>query len=314
MADRKRQIEEEAITWLIRLRTADAGDWESFTAWLEADPFHAAIYDEVALADDWVDALPPKQNRPITFPAPSAPRRVQRRAFLGWGIAAALVGTVSYLSVGQRGTFETIQTAAGERETIKLADGSRIELNGGSTLVLDRDNERFARLDQGEALFIVHHDDKRPFEVETGGARLVDMGTVFNVVQSGDTLEVAVSEGAVLYNPGKEAVDLRPGMTLRRERGDLSVERGETAAIGTWRDGRLTYSGAPVSRIATDLARNLGVQVRAAPDVATVTFSGVIMLDPDQDKLFRRLSSLLEVNAERSGEGWVLTKGTSGTR
>ena len=33
------------------LRDASPQDWETFTAWLEADPAHAAAYDIVALAD-----------------------------------------------------------------------------------------------------------------------------------------------------------------------------------------------------------------------------------------------------------------------
>ena len=34
-------LEAQAVAWVFRLRDGGAGDWEQFTAWLEADPAHA---------------------------------------------------------------------------------------------------------------------------------------------------------------------------------------------------------------------------------------------------------------------------------
>ncbi|QHL90470.1 hypothetical protein GVO57_06010 [Sphingomonas changnyeongensis] len=76
-----------------------------------------------------------------------------------------------------------------------LADGSRVDLNGGTRIALDRGNPRFARLERGEALFTIVHDEARPFEVHAGDAVLRDLGTVFDVVREPDRLRVAVAEG-----------------------------------------------------------------------------------------------------------------------
>jgi transmembrane sensor len=137
------------------------------------------------------------------------------------------------------------------------------------------------------------------------------MGTVFNVTRDSQGLEVAVSEGAVLYNPGREAKDLRPGMALRREEkgGKLWVGRTDTATVGAWRQGRLVYAAAPASRIAADLSRNLGVPVTAKGAAAVQPFSGVIFLDGKPADAVERSAALLGLTAVRSGPGWTLTKG-----
>jgi transmembrane sensor len=226
-------------------------------------------------------------------------------------VAAALVGAIGFAALQPGEDLYAVATGAGEQRMVALADGSRIHLNGSTRLVLDRDNARFARLDEGEALFSVVHDDSRPFQVETGDALLRDMGTVFNVVHDEDgTIRVEVAEGAVRYEEGRERVDLGPGMTIRKEPGRRAVAGSRSAeAITGWREGRLTYSNATVAQVAADLSRSMGVDVTADARVAARPFSGVIRLDDDAERLFRRVSALLGVEARRSGDGWVLTGG-----
>src|SRR3546814_7021219 len=103
---------------------------------------------------------------------------------------------------------DRIETLAGEHRTVELADGSKIEINGASVVEIDADRPRFARLESGEAMFHVVHRDDDPFVVETGGAKIVDLGTAFNVVRRDRQTSVAVSEGIILYNPDRDKVRL----------------------------------------------------------------------------------------------------------
>ena len=314
----QRQVEEEAIGWVIRLRDAGPEAWEAFTLWLEASPGHAAAYEEAALADAEAGEIEPLPA-PIAAPAPAgdplpatvhvlAERRASRRAFLGWGIAASLVAAIGLGTFANQGSAYVVETGPGERRTVPLADGSRIEMNGSTRLALDADRPRFARLEEGEALFRVVHDAARPFEVEAGDDRLRDMGTVFNVVRGRDgSLEVGVAEGAVLYNPGREAAHLEPGMGLRKgPRERVWIGRFDREAIGGWQEGRLVYVAARVSRIAADLSRNLGVQVAVTPEVADRAFSGVIMLEGEPSEVLHRASALLGVELKKEKGGWRL--------
>ena len=314
------RIEEEAIAWVVRLRDSGADDWAAFTVWLEADPAHRAAYDEAALADLEAEALAPAPRpvQPAWTPAAEPGQRPNRRRFLGWGagaMAAAVAGLVAWSTIPAGAALYAVETGPGEHRRVDLADGSHIDLNGATRIRLDRNNSRFASLEQGEALFTVVHDGSRPFEVEAGGARMRDLGTTFNVLAERGAVEVGVSEGRVLFDPQGAAVDLSPGMSLRRAAAGARpvVSRTEPDAIGGWRAGRLSYRSASVEQVAGDLTRNLGVSVRASPAVAQQTFTGVIMLDADKGAAVRRAASLLGVSAGRSGEGWILTVGSGGT-
>lgn len=313
MPDTTSRIQEEAIGWVIRLRNASGREWEEFTLWLEADPRHLQAYEDAALADQDFERLPAGAPASVMVPeSEREPRSAGRRAFLGWAVAAALVATIGYVSVRPGESRYAVETGAGERRSVALADGSRIDLNGSTRIVLDRDEVRFARLETGEALFTIVHDDSAPFEVEAGDALIKDMGTIFNVVHAEGAVEIGVAEGEVLFNPEEEAVRLTPGMTLYKREGQFWVLRGEPASVGGWREGRLSYSSASAGRVAADLSRNLGVAVGASPEVARKRFSGVIVLDRDPERLFRRVSALLDVEARRAGDGWMLTE-TGGT-
>src|SRR6187397_2306196 len=48
------RIEEEAAAWHVA-STGDDMDWVGFTRWLEADARHRLAFDEVALADAWIE-------------------------------------------------------------------------------------------------------------------------------------------------------------------------------------------------------------------------------------------------------------------
>lgn len=179
-------IEDEAIGWVIRQRDPGFADWDSFMLWLEEDSMHAQVYDEMALADRDMASYAAPAPKPLAPPARhDGGYRPSRRGALGWGaVAASLVAFAGYSLLVPASAGYAVETKAGERQSVALADGSRIDLNGGTRLMLDRENPRFAQLERGEALFTVVHDETRPFIVKTGGATLTDAGTAFNVVRA----------------------------------------------------------------------------------------------------------------------------------
>lgn len=311
-------IIDEAIAWHVRLQgpAADGALWAEFTAWMEADLAHADAYDAVAAADDRLaDELADADTFAVSSPPatndnePGALPWYRGRAVLAIAASLVLALFLSPMLLRSSG-MESIATRPGETREIALSDGSKITLNGGTTIALDRKAERFARLDSGEAIFKIKHDSARPFLVETQDGTLRDVGTIFNVRQSPDGLEVAVSEGSVQYEPQSEAVTLTAGKQLRVKRGSSKpvVSAIDPATVGGWQQGRLSYRDAPLATIAVDLSRSLGTPVTVSSDLATRRFSGVIRVDHDEARLFRQLESLLGVHARRSGKGWQLTR------
>lgn len=308
MIDPHEQLTRDAIAWTIRLREADSDAWRAFTQWLEASPHHLPAYEEAAALDSDLAALPRVPRRPILAADSSPPARSggHRRAVLGWGIAAAFAAAVGYWSIPGGSDLYTVETAPGERRVVTLADGSSIQLNGSSRILLDRDEPRFSRLEHGEALFTVVHDDNSTFEVKVGEAVIRDLGTVFNVVREGGVVKVEVAEGAVAFDAPARAVELHEGGTLRWSGGEVATGRREPAEIGAWGKGQLSYSSASIADVAADLARSTGVSVKVSPQVADRRFTGVITVGADHPQLFRRVSALLAVEARRSADGWVL--------
>ncbi len=303
----------EATDWLIRLRDGDVADWEAFTAWLEADSAYAKAYDAVALADEVFDNT--ASGAPLfeatNDDAPPPARRFGGRAWaVGLGaIAAALVAVVAVPALIPGQKHYEVTTTAGEHRVIALTDGTQIALNGSSRITLDHKDLRFARLEEGEALFSVRRDATRPFAVTVGDNRIQDVGTVFNVVHQSKTVSVEVSEGAVVFNPDREAIPLKAGQTLYDAgMGDtLVIGSKEPSIIGTWREGRLIFQNASLSTVADDLSRNLGVKVLVDPEIATRQFTGVIQVERNPNTLFARLSSVLGLDVRQTSKGWKIS-------
>src|SRR5207247_1891264 len=154
---------------------------------------------------------------------------------------------------------------------------------------------------QGEALFEVAHDADHPFTVHLGDARLVDLGTRFDVVRSASGTEIAVAEGAVRYDVADRQVALAPGDMLRVSADGRVATKGRVPVgqVGTWREGRFVYSGAPLSRVAADLSRYTGRPVTAAPDIAAQPFRGVISISDPRD--LQPLGPLFGARIDRRG-------------
>lgn len=302
--------EARAIDWLIRQRDPMFDDWDGFADWLAEDPAHNAIYDAVASLDRDLEALPAAPKRPVVI-LPEASRRPSRRAWLGGAVAAALIGAVSLSSFDLFGNDSRIETLAGEHRTITLADGSKIEINGASVIEIDKDRPRFARLESGEAMFHVVHRDKDPFVVETGDAKIVDLGTAFNVVRRDRQTSVAVSEGVVLYNPERDKVRLVAGEGIEARDGDRQspvVQDVDIASIGGWRSGLLVYNGTPLAVVAEDLKRTAGMQVSIAPEASDLSFRGALIIDKNRGRTIADLAALSGTTARRQGDGWILTR------
>jgi len=299
-------IHAAAIDWIVRQRDASFDDWADFSAWLGAAPGHAAAYHALADADRDVPALLPPAPRPAAVPAR---RPIARRAWLGGALAAGLLAVTGYTVLGTRADPYDIVTPAGAPRLVTLADGTRIEMNGATTLRLDRRDPRAVELVAGEAVFTVVHDDDNPFEVRVGPATLLDVGTVFNVTRRRDTTEVAVAEGEVIFNPEIENVRLSAGRWLHSVDKDTRLVIGdiEPGIIGAWRSGRLIYRDEALALVAEDLSRNLGLKVEAAPAVAQRKFSGVISFGRDRVAVMAALGPLLGVAVRRDGERWLLT-------
>jgi transmembrane sensor len=315
------------------------------------------------LPDDQVDALKAGLAPPIgpvvpprTVAAPQErPRLVSpgRRAWMthicslfpqaaAAGIALAMMGGgwVGWQHWQSQPTFEkTYATARGQQLTVSLPDYSASNPTpnptSGSTLMLDTATQaevrlyrdrREVRLLDGQAMFTVRADAKRPFHVFVGSLRVTVVGTRFSVrhtqsgLGAGQTV-VSVEEGRVRVakatsangdnevlsaagSTGNATVELTAGqMVVADEAGRLGrVASVPASSIAAWRDGRLSFDQTPLSQAIAEFERyvHTGLMVRD-PAVAALPVGGSYSL-----KQWRRfaetLPEVLPVRLERRGE------------
>jgi transmembrane sensor len=317
----------EAVDWLVRLQgeTVTERDWLDFDAWLTASPAHAQAYDAVLTFDDrlnldsrLVQAEPAAE--PLSASAGKVvPLRPARRVWIwsaGAAIAAAFVaGAVLLPSSGLLGAHETTYvTGVGERRTVALEDGSRIEMNAASRMTVRF--ERHARrvhLGDAQAFFDVAKDSSRPFLVSAGDTQVRVIGTQFDVRHRDGQVAVNVQRGLVEVRPNlphdAAPFRLRPGQGLSHRKGQRADARVSTVAveeIGGWRQGRLIYRDQPLSQIAGDMNRLFPRPVKLADaEAANLRLSGVLIVD-DQDAMVDRLSHLLPVRTTTTDDAILI--------
>ena len=139
------------------------------------------------------------QHAPLPPPAPPAPAP---RTIWHWptaGVAAlvmiALCASAWYLTTLSPSDYVT---GTGERRVIHLDDGSTVTMNTQSRLrVWLTRQRRDIELVDGEALFAVAHDARRPFRVHVGRTIVEAVGTEFSVYRGQHGTKVAVVEGRV---------------------------------------------------------------------------------------------------------------------
>jgi transmembrane sensor len=307
-------IETAALDWVVRQRDPAFEAWKEFAQWLDEDPGHGDAYYALAALDADLADLPaetaaPAEPEQVGTVIPFAPRRVSRRMWLTGALAASLVGVVSVGLMQRAPGNYRIETAMGETHVVTLKDGSKIAVNGGSSVLLSRDDPRRATLERGQALFTVVHRDDAPFRVAVGKAELVDVGTVFDVTRTGGQTVVAVSEGAVVYNPGADNVRIDAGRRLAvRDGGTAELRAISHEAVGGWQGGQLVYDGVPLGDVAAEVGRTTGISIRTAPGASAILFRGALQTGGEPSRLVNDLAALSGTRATQDAGGWTLAK------
>jgi transmembrane sensor len=274
--------------------------------WLESDPANASAYHR--LADSEIEMRPLVERAAPCAPLPmKVPTRTRRYAIAaGLAVIAAAGATI----LVPRMSPVPYSTGPGEQRTVTLAEGDQILMNGDTRLTLAGFDRRTVRLEQGEILLRLHGSGDDRVRVESGDLELVDVGTVFDVVRDAATTSVTVAEGAVVADPDGARLALRQGSRLDAKDGDtvLRATTIDTASVGAWNSGQLSYRSEPLARVVSDLRRSTGIDFVLQADMGPRQFTGTLAIaevrrDP------QALAPLLGVTMQRSGKRWEIRGG-----
>ena len=234
---------DDAIAWSVRLSAPDvsAEQLADFAAWLEADAANRLAFERVSAFENSLDdtvadyaeyATADEDMLPSAMSSiPQRANIMSRRSWIAGG--AALLAACAVLFVTLRNdnpdTSAIYATNVGEQKTVTLADGSTIELNTATTLVVAPDGvTRHVTLQRGEALFHVAKDSSHPFLVTVGDRQVRVVGTVFNVRRDDRNVTIVVAEGKVAVGPKDKSATNAKAREQHLTAGDKLVYAGAT--------------------------------------------------------------------------------------
>ena len=329
-------IGQQAADWFVANRASlPAQERERFADWLKASPMHVEEYLALAsLARDLKEACGEPQIRldalieaaraagpepvPIGSRIPTTSRLARRGVIAALGVlAAVVVGLVAWWSPAAKLVHQRrleaaaplrLRTNHGEQQSRRLADGSILHLNTDSEAIWDA-AERSVTLLSGEADFEVVHDPRRPFRVVAGEARILDVGTQFDVRLERDSTLITVVEGRVSVGlvPARAGARPSPSLVELRANQQLQVAQGvwPAAPVATdaqsstsWMRRQITFDHEPLSRVAREFNRYSARPIEIkTPALRDLQISGAFSID-DPDAFVAFLRSLDGVRVE----------------
>ncbi len=295
---------DEAAQWFVRLQDAEPSSdvLQQFEVWRKESPAHQYEFDVLQgiwSATEWL----PKARLQALCEAPEG--HTKRRAVLRYAVAAGVlavaVGVGLFSGLGRSTSYSAdFSTRLGEHRQVQLPDGSTLHLNSRSAVTVHFDKgRRGVELKQGEAMFSVEHDTRRPFVVTAGAGQVTVTGTRFDVRRDDDQARVAVEAGTVkVQGRGSE-----PAVTLTAGRG-THVNNDGTVAVAyavnseeltAWRTGKLVFNNALLGEVAREVSRYREQPLRVStPAVANLRLTSVFKAN-DTDALLKALPHILPV-------------------
>ena len=164
-----------------------------------------------------------------------------------------------------------IAAPSDDRREVKLADGSTVLLNYGSTIkVEDNYNEKDRRIFlEGEAFFTVQPNAKRPFTVLTKHSETTALGTSFKVkdVPGENCANIMLATGKVNVlplknqNEGEEFI-LLPGnqLTIDQSEGFLPATFSQQQ-LTNWKNIQINFEGTELASIIREVEYYYGVRM-----------------------------------------------------
>jgi transmembrane sensor len=251
-------VTEQAAFWWVLLNEGNvsAADHRAFAGWVMRSPERVEAFLETARLNRALKSSelrwPETSVEELVRAAKASHRNVARLPLSGARIDAkeapseaaphrgwlALAGITSIaavalvaLAIGLHFYLspQRFETALGEQRSVVLGDGSIVTLNTSSSVEvrMERDH-RWVTLLEGEALFQVAHDARRPFDVTAGETTVRAIGTQFNVDRgdAGTTVTVVEGKVAILTTILSNGLDTRGGDATR-----LPLEAGQQLVV-----------------------------------------------------------------------------------
>ena len=165
-----------------------------------------------------------------------------------------------------------VESPAGEKSRIVLADGTHVWLNSGTILKYDVSTPRKVDLD-GEAYFDVVKDQSQPFEVAIrSGMKVTVLGTKFNLrsYATEKNIETTLEEGSIVISGIiSKPVTLSPGQQANYDTGNnkLQIKNVTTEIYSLWKNNELRFTNISFAELVPRIERWYGVKIKLPQNI-----------------------------------------------
>jgi transmembrane sensor len=302
-----------AIAWQLSLDSGSPVEREEFTKWHAAHEEHARAWRQLGMLDQRFSVASGPARTALLQSRESIRRRVRK---LGSGLASVVAVIGLALFVGDRHLpidywLADQRTATGEQRTLRLSDGTLINLNTHSAVDVRFDEkQRLIILQEGEILVETGHGDARPFIVETREGSLRALGTRFLVKREDDGTRLSVLQSAVAAHPqsSPEEQILHEGQQVLMRSNGLGPIVALNLGADAWTRGMLVVDNARLGEVVAELSRYRTGYLGVDKNVADLRITGSFPLH-DTTLALNALLPTLPVQIEQHTPWWVMVKG-----
>jgi transmembrane sensor len=310
-AKRGSAIRDEAAEWLLaRQEGLSPEKLRQFSRWLAMSPEHLAEYHAmeqldrelplIAKSGATVDELAQSARAPDIAidnvrPFPSGGHGRQVRARPQFGPPLAMAAAVAFLAIGMTMVWPPLHDYFNPQARVlhyAAMHGQLLvqPLEDGSVLTLDTDSAaevrytrkaRQVQLVQGRALFEVVHDTNRPFEVLAGAAKIVDVGTRFDVYLRSDATQITVLEGRVEVSgagvAGVQSLGANEQIRVLASQLPAAPSVVDADAVASYVQGQIVFEHQPLAEVIGEFNRYTDIKiVIATPSLGRILVSGSV--------------------------------------
>lgn len=307
------QVVKQAIGWALRLRNNRANQ----RLRTQCEHWRAAHQDH-ELAWQRVQALQQELSSQLTaipgahVALENSAQGLGRRQALKMLSGALLLGSAAWVSrdlTGWQRWTSDVATATGERRSLQLPDGTRLQLNTDSAVDLDfNPQQRLIKLVRGEILVACGAGSSAPLLVQTRHGLFEGIDGRFAVRQGSDCTRLSVVSGNVAIHSPHQA----DGLSTQVHAGESYLVRHTDAVpappmnmdVGAWADGLIVTRGMRLADFLAEVGRYRHGYLGCGDEIADLRLSGVFRLE-DTDKLLAILPQTLPVQVRYRTRWWV---------
>jgi transmembrane sensor len=303
------QVLDAAIAWQLSLDSGSPVEREEFAKWHAAHEEHARAWRQLGMLDQRFSVASGPARTALLQSREGIRRRVRK---LGSGLASVIAVFGLALFAGERYLpidywLADQRTATGEQRTLRLDDGTLINLNTHSAVDVRFDEkQRLVVLQEGEILIETGHGDARPFIVETREGRMRALGTRFLVKREEQGTRLSVLQSAVAAHPQSSPDEqiLREGQQMLIRSDGLGPIAALDLGTDAWTRGMLVVDNARLEDLVREIGRYRPGHLGVAAEVADLRITGSFPLK-DTNLALSALLPTLPVQIEQHTPWWV---------